>query len=105
MNAIMSGLLGDSPQPDRSFGIGPPPAHTSPMPPSRTSSFTTATGSAAVKGNQGRGDETKQECTACTPGQGRSEAQCGGGICFQQGSDHWGSWGRRESDGGPDCVQ
>ena len=50
MNAIISGLLGDSPQPDRSFGISPPPAYTSPMPPSRTSSFTTA-----VKGNQGGG--------------------------------------------------
>jgi len=50
MNAIVSGLLGDSPQPDR---IGPPPAYNNPMPPSRMSSFTTATGSAAVKGNQG----------------------------------------------------
>ena len=55
MTAIISGLLGDSPQPDRSFGIGPPPAYTIPMPPSRTSSFTTATGSSAVKGNQGGG--------------------------------------------------
>jgi len=55
MNAIMSGLLGYPPQWGRSFGIGPPPAYASPMPPSRTSSFTTATGSADVKGNQGGG--------------------------------------------------
>ena len=55
MSAIMSGLLDDSPQPDCSFGIGPPPAYTSPMPPPRTSTFTTATGGAVVKGNQGGG--------------------------------------------------
>jgi len=55
MSEIISGLLGDLPQPDRSFGIGPSPAYASPMPPSRTGSFTTATGSSAVKGNQGGG--------------------------------------------------
>ena len=55
MSAIMSGLLDDSPQRDRSFGIRPPPAYTSPMPPPRTSSFTTGTGGAVVKGNQGGG--------------------------------------------------
>ena len=55
MSAIMSGLLDDPPQPDCSFGIGPPPAYTSPMPPPRTSTFTTATGGAVVKGNQGGG--------------------------------------------------
>ena len=55
MSAIMSGLLDDSPQPDCSFGIRPPPVYTSPMPPPRTSMFTTATGSAVVKGNQGGG--------------------------------------------------
>jgi len=55
MKSIISDLLGDSPQLDRSFGISPPPAYVGPMPASRTSSFTTATGSTAVKGNQGGG--------------------------------------------------
>ena len=39
ISAIMSGLMDDSPQLDRSFGIGPPPAYTSPVPPPRTTSF------------------------------------------------------------------
>ena len=55
MNAIVSGLLSDPPQPDGSFGIGPPPVYASPMPLSMTSSFSTAKGSSAVKGNQGGG--------------------------------------------------
>ena len=55
LSEIMSGLLDESPQPDSSFGIGPPPAYTSPMPPPRTSAFTTPTVGAVVKGNQGGG--------------------------------------------------
>jgi len=52
MDAIMSGLTDDSPQPDRSFGIGPPPAYTSPVPPPRTTSCSAASGRAAGKGAQ-----------------------------------------------------
>jgi len=53
MSAIMSTLTNDSPQPDRSFGIGPPPAYTSPVPPPRTTSCSAASGGAADKGAQG----------------------------------------------------
>jgi len=52
MDAIMSGLTDDSPQPDRSFGIGPPPAYTSPVPPPRTTSCSATSGGAAGKGAQ-----------------------------------------------------
>ena len=52
MIAIISTLTDDSPQPDRSFGIGPPPAYTSPVPPPRTTSYSAASGRAAGKGAQ-----------------------------------------------------
>jgi hypothetical protein len=56
---IMSSLMEDSPLPNRSFGIGPPPAYASPIPAPRTSSFTTSpsggAGAAIVKGTTGGG--------------------------------------------------